>query len=91
MAEKKKARAAETLKEVQGISNDVSRYGLSKRRLEVTRCDRCMEKVKVSAGIMMRVALTESIVVCGHCLGYPGYPEERPVGEQSGDIYTGIG
>lgn len=80
MAEKKKPKAPpESLKELPSdISNEVSRYGMTRRRLEVTRCFECVGKVKVSAGIMLRVARTESIVICGKCLGEPGHPEERP-------------
>lgn len=80
MAEKKpKKNPPETLKELAAdISNEVSRYGMTKRRLEITRCYECMGKVKVSAGIMIRVARTQSIVLCGRCLGEPGHPEERP-------------
>lgn len=80
MAEKKAPKAPpETLKELTAdIDNEVTRYGMTKRRLEVTRCFECMGKVKVSAGIMIRVARTQSIVLCGKCLGEPGHPEERP-------------
>lgn len=66
----------ETLKGPCG--DEVARYGLSKRRLEVARCYNCMGKVKVSAGILLRVARTETIVICGKCLGDPGHPEEKP-------------
>lgn len=77
-AEKKKKAPPETLKELPSdIANEVTRYGMTKRRLEVTRCFRCMAKIKVSAGIMLRVARTQSTVTCGKCLGNPGHPEER--------------
>lgn len=78
--EKKKKPKIETLKELPSdIPAEVGRYGMTKRRLEWTRCDRCVGKVRVSAGIMLRIARAQSVVVCGKCLGDPGYPEEYPV------------
>jgi hypothetical protein len=76
----------ETLKELAAdISNEVTKYGMTKRRLEWTRCDSCVGKVRVSAGVMLRIARAETTVVCGKCLGDPGHPVEKKLQSLSGD------